>query len=345
MEWLQWAPHAVVAVFLGGVIWAVVISQLPNALPWRRRREQFLELAEKRGFEVERERCTVSKNVDTLSLRAGILTVRQKRCSIKLWGQLSLPDAPEGLFISTEGSLAGVARALGAKERTVGSADFDAVFWLTCPSEEEMREYLTPEKQQAFLYWLPRIPGARICDKKVTAEVIFSLPTFMAANFEPLLGGLERLAQSLQGKPNPCEKDAASPGLELMQKKFARGTLGVWGVLSAASLALDSQGPMPYLVGGGSFVMLLLTLGLYRGLSGCRVLLQGLYAFLSLAGVSLLLVGGLEAAEILSSRWLQLKEDEILPFALLTSVVTLYFWGCRHHLKILGTSVSKSRGV
>lgn len=347
MDWMDLLPPLILMLSVGVVGWLgwfCVISEFPDASPWRRGRECFLDLAEQLGFVVSRESCIATKQVTELSLTAGIKVVRLKSNSILMYGHIPLPDAPSGLSVSLDTSTWAFTRAFGAKERSVGDPEFDAVFWTLCDDEEQMRSYLTPQRRQALLQWIPQVPSARIADSAIRAEVNFNTPSRMrASTFEPFLSGLEGLASSFQSVTEG--EQSGHSAVSFMLKKFAHRTTLVWSVLLLLSLAVDSFDVVTNLARVSTAIMVLLSAGLYRGFQSCRVLLQGVYAFLGLASGGVLVAGLLEAAEFLPWRFLRLKEDEIVAFVIVGSVITLWLWGCRHHLKALDTSKARSRGV
>ncbi len=349
MDWKDLLPPLILMLSVGVVGWLgwfCVISEFPDASPWRRGRERFLDLAEQLGFVVSRESCIATKQVTELSLTAGIKVVRHKSNSILMYGHVPLPDVPSGLSVALDTSTWAFTRAFGAKERSVGDPEFDAVFWTLCDDEEQVRSYLTPQRRQALLHWIPQVPSARIADGALRAEVNFNTPSRMRqTTFEPFLSGLEGLASSLQSESVTEGEQIGHSAVSFIQRKFARRTTFVWSFLLLLSLVVDSFDVVTNLVRASTAIMVLLSAGLYRGFQGCRVLLQGIYAFLGLASGGILVVGLIEAAELLPWRFLRLKEDEIVVFVIVDFVIIFWFWGCRHHLKALDTTKARSRGV
>lgn len=343
---LEWEPVVFLGLLgsgLGWMTWALFISEFPNASPWRRGRKRFLDSAEELGFDVSRENCTATKDVDGVLLTVGIKVVRDKSNSIVMSAQLPLPEVPSGMMVAQEMSVWGGSRALGAKERTTGDPEFDAVFWLQCDDEEQLRGYLTLPRREALLRWTDQVPTARLTEQGIVAERIFFTPGKMKeATFGPFLSGLEGLVREFQGG-EPGEEKPRGSAVGEMQRRFARNTMFIWLFWLLGSVAVPSFDIVTNLIRVSSGLMVLLTFGLYRDVQGSRVLLQGVYAFLSLVSCGVLVLGLLESAELLSWRFLRLEESQVVVFAIIGSLTTLWLWGRRHRLKALDTLRARTR--
>lgn len=347
---MSWKWEAVVFAGLSGgglvwLTWACFISEFPNASSWRRGRERFLATAENLGFEVSPEDCTATKQVEGLPLTVGIKVTRNGTNSIVMSAQAPLSEVPSGLSVSHEMSVWGGSRALGADERTTGDPEFDAVFWLQCDDEEHLQRYLTLPRREAFLRWIEQVPTVRLTEQGFVARREFMTPLKMTdSTFRAFLSGLEGLVREYQGgEPGEVRPRASAVGA--MQRRFARSTMFVWLFFLLGSVAVPVFDVASNLIRASSGLMVLLTYGLYRDVQGSRVLLQGAYAFLALASFGVLVLGFMEAADLLSWRFLRLKDDDLVVFGPLGSLTTLWLWGRRHRLKALDTSRARSRGL
>ncbi len=336
---------------VGGLwlLWASFISEFPNAGIWNRRRQRFLQEAERLGFLVEPGETAVKKQVGDLVIVARIVTVCGKSKSIHLRGKVELPDFPPGLEISQE-SLAAVSRTFGAKERTTGDPEFDAVFWLQCGSEEAMRDFLTPTRRQALLRHMVGIPRALIREGGVLVDIPFSTPQAMVeSTFSKVLGGLECLACELQGETVENHEPNALTPREAKLRRFGRNGTLLWGLPACLALYVLATGtaasPFLAVVALWPVAMVGLHVGLYRGSLVSRVLLQGVYACLALVfGIGLVL-GLLEASDVLNLPGVRVSEDDVMPLVLAGGLGTVGFWSCRHYLKALDTSLAEHRGA
>lgn len=329
-------------------LWAAFISEFPNAGVWRRRRQLFLQQAEALGYEIDSEACTATKRVGDFSLLVGIATTYGKSKSIKLYGKFTLPDCPPKLGISQE-SLGAVSRAFGDKDLTLGEPEFDAVFWLTCDSTDQLRDYLTPTRSRAFLQQMVSIPRTCVRDGAVHTDVHFATPNRMGSYFSPVLEGLERLARALQGEDLPSGTQGAPTAVQQKLRKFGRNGALAWSLLALPTLAAiaqsDTGNAIDFLLAMVPVLMCTLHLSLLRGHPGTRLLLQGLYAFLALLAGGVLVLGLMDAADMAPFSLVKLREDEVVPFLMVGTLSTFWFWSCRHYLKALDTFTARSRGA
>lgn len=135
------------------------------------------------------------------------------------------------------------------------------------------------------------MPTARLTEQGLVAEINFTtLLKMKESTFSPFLSGLEGLIREFQGGA-PEKERLPSSAVSDMQRRFARNTMFVWLFLFLGSVTVPSWDVVTNLIRVSSGLMVVLTLGLYRGLQASRVLLQGVYAFLSLVSCGVLVLG------------------------------------------------------
>lgn len=328
--------------------WALWISEFPNAGVWRARRELLMDLSERMGLEVERANCVAQGLLEGHAFRVGVKTVRgSKSTSIILWGELTVEGCPSSLTLSEESILDGLSRAFGAKEQTIGDAQFDGVFFIKSDNIDETRAFLTPLIRNALAQGLPRL-RARLEKGTVVSETTLMTPLRMGSAIRELLLGYQHLALALNGQGPLAEEKTRVDPIQRKLRRFASRSLLVWMpvfLLSLFTLTSSEPTAAERCLQVGAPLGLLLTASVYRGHEVARVFLQGFYAFATLASGLVLLAGVLESAEVHDSSYLHLHDTDVIGFTLFWAPLTLFFWGARHYLKVLDRSAKARRGV
>ena len=321
--------------FVLSLTWALLISEFPNARVWRRQREFFLDLAQDFGLSLERETCTTRGELGGLVFSAGIRTKRGFRnTDIRLWGRLELEGCPEGLEITEVSLLSGWARTMGAEDLILDDPEFDAVFRVTGSTDiEAVRAFLTPSLRQALLKTLPLLPQGRLADGAILSEKFFATPLIMRHYFRPFLERFRIFSQILEEQ----QARVSCGTVEKKLKKFAVTNLlfclpMLWQSVHAFK---GHESREALVIQFGLLSLVVLNLFVFRANQGARVLLQGVYAFLSLATASVIVIGFLEFSELLSLGIFRLGEDNSASFFFINGAALIIFWGSRHYLKIL----------
>lgn len=132
-------------------------------------------------------------------------------------------------------------------------------------------------------------------------------------------------------------------------RKFGRNGALAWSLLALPALVVIVQSgvrnAIDLLLAMVPILICALHLSLYRGHPGIRLSLLGLYAFLALVAGTVLALGLMDAADLVPIRLVKLRGSEVVPFLMVGTFSTCWFWSCRHYLKALDTVTARSRGA
>ncbi len=310
-------------------VFAVFIADFPEARPWRAQRGRLMALASEYGLTPNDEGRTATGNLAGMPFSIGISTVKgSKATTISLWAKLELTDCPETFRLSEESVMTGMSKAFGGEELSLGLPEFDAVFLIQGNCAEEIREFLTPEVQAGLLQYLPELPEGEIRNGAVWAGKRFSTPLFMTRHFRPLLDDCRGMAGVLSGE-TASESDAPSRRVEKKLASFVKKTLPCWVIATVLGATIGPAVAAAFGIG------VLLSGFALTGTEWSRTLLQGYYAFITVAVGCLILLGIVDGLELYNVRWLRMVDEQYVPYFVGTTVTAIFSWGSRHYLKSL----------
>lgn len=328
---------AVCVVFSIGYLF--YLSEFHNAKPWRVEKAHFLELAESYGLKPDPSTHRATGALSGLPFSMGLKSSRgSKAKQVLLWAKLELPGDSFGLTLRNESFWSGLAKSVGPEELSLGDPEFDAAFVVHGDSVEQWESFLTPERRSGLLHYFSQLPRASLKDQAVYSGVSFNTPFFLRKKLVRLLDNNRHLAKAMQGESTVLPMGETSGLVAGKLRKFAWVTLPVWGTLALVSTQASSA-PSDRALQFLFFTYALATLGVFFIPHTARVLLQGLYAFLSAFAVVLLIVGGLHGLEIYEPRWFHI-DQEYGAFFTLTVIAGVLTWGARNYLKTLNQTLA-----
>lgn len=248
-------------------------------------------------------------------------------------GVLKLVDAPKGLVLRHEGIGTGMERMAGHREYTVGDLDFDNAFWVVADDPVELAEYLTDERRDGFLHWLPRL-GAEVLDRKVEVSTIEFGMGVSSASIQ-LARNLVALATALSPL-TPSMDDTSRPPAGFVATRKMRSMALMLAIVGAAFWLLPLEVHMPPWL-----------LAIDESM-GVVALLAALTAFSGWRRTALVLTGLVGSATCLASASLSglmyLGDEPLLAaFGLCVTLVLIFLLGgACFHLNALRTVCQNS---